>query len=201
MSLADGPDGKANGSYQFDTTNESYIEFPNNASTLAVLHSITMLCWVYISNLSISRSFLFAYHSENNGKKYFGMAIENATLAAYLEGADSPDIQSGILKLKHWHYVGASYDHTSAKASLWVNGTVVRNTSCGTTSFPSTGDSAEGMGAVRVFQERITFKFKGRIAAMQVYNVSLTKQQIEAVKNVSGRGKNIGYKARVCKRT
>lgn len=46
VSLADGPDGKAGGSYSFAGQAGSYIEFPNNGA-LDVQSSITMLCWVY----------------------------------------------------------------------------------------------------------------------------------------------------------
>lgn len=51
-----------------------------------------MLCWVYILNFFIFWSFLFVYYSENNGKKYFGMVIENVILVVYLEGVDLLDI-------------------------------------------------------------------------------------------------------------
>ena len=203
VSLADGPDGKANGSYQFHGTDESYIEFPNDASTLGAQHSITMLCWVYISSSAIFPSPLFVYYSKKNSNKtitkYFGMAIiKNATLAAYFRGTASPNIQSGKLELNHWHYVGASYDRTRKKASLWVNGAAFEKNGVDTIWTLGTGYSAVRMGAFR--KQNMTFKFQGRIAAMQVYDVSLTKEQIEAVRNISGRGKNISYKASVCKR-
>ncbi|KAJ7382483.1 hypothetical protein OS493_034644 [Desmophyllum pertusum] len=46
VSLAAGPCGKPNGSYQFPGTNSSYIKFPG----IGVIDSITVLCWVYVSN-------------------------------------------------------------------------------------------------------------------------------------------------------
>ena len=46
--LAQGPDGKANGSYEFKGTWNSFIEFPNSrGGALNVRYSITMLCWLY----------------------------------------------------------------------------------------------------------------------------------------------------------
>ena len=48
VSLAPGPDGKVNGSYEFSGTANSYIEFPNSeGGPLDVRQSMTMLCWVY----------------------------------------------------------------------------------------------------------------------------------------------------------
>lgn len=206
VSLAEGPHHKANGSYQFTGIDKSYIEFPFNAGTFDALHSITMLCWVYISQRSISTGFLLVYYNKNKTKQNenegFCMAIENDTLAAYFSGTASPDIQSERLYLNHWHYVGVSYDHTSQKASLWVNGTVVKELTGPHPRWndPGIGCNAVSMGALRL-KGKTEFKFKGRIAAMQVYNVSLTKQQIKAMKYVSGRGKKTSYKASVCKRT
>ena len=46
--LAPGPNGKANGSYEFLGTSDSYIEFHNTAGgPLDVRKSITMLCWLH----------------------------------------------------------------------------------------------------------------------------------------------------------
>ena len=191
VSLADGPDGKANGSYQFSGTNESYIEFPNNAGTLYARPSITMLCWVYISN---SSGPLFIYYNKNDRGKHFGMAIAKARLA-YFSG-----IQTGLQEIcsketlgsNRWHYVGASYDNTSKKARLWVNGSLDKEIDVPSWNLP-TEYSAVRMGAVflKNWHGQKTYKFKGRIATMQIYNLSLTEQQIKAVKYVSGQGRNI----------
>ena len=198
VSLADGPDGKASGSYQFHGTEDSYIEFPNNAGTLDARNSITMLCWVYISKSSNFSGPLFIYYNKTNGDKFFGMAIRNAKLASYFKGIVSPDIQSARLESNHWHYVRTSYDHNNNEVSLWVNGTIVVQTKFDANWSLDTGYRAVRMGAIFLKSRQKTFKFKGRITAMQVYNFSLTEKQIEAVKYVLGRGKNISCKVCVC---
>ena len=195
-SLAEGPDGRANSSYQFHGTEDSYIEFPNNAGGLDAQHSITMLCWVYISNSSSCPGPLFIYYNKTNSDKHFGMAIESSKLAVYFTGNTFAEIQSGTLELNHWHYVGASYDHKEKEVRLWVNGTIVEHTKPFTGETLATGYRAVRMGAVflKIWNKCKTLIFKGRISAMQVYNVSLSKQQIEAVKYFSGRGKNMTSK-------
>lgn len=105
------------------------------------------------------------------------MAIKDATLAAYFNGPNRSDIRSEKLALK---------------ASLWVNGTVVDQTSFDSTWTLGTGYCAIRMGAVRLFLESLKKTFK--------FNISLTKQ-MKASKCVSRRGKNISYKACVCNRT
>lgn len=105
------------------------------------------------------------------------MAIENATLAAYFNRTNRSDIGPKKLALK---------------ASLWVNGTVVDQTSFDSTRTFGTGYCATRMGAVRLFLESLKKTFQ--------FNISLTKQK-KAAKCVSRGGKNISYKARVCNRT
>ena len=198
VSLADGPDGKANGSYQFHGTEDSYIEFPNNAGTLDAQHSITMLCWVYISTSSKFFVPLFIYYNKTSSDKFFGMAITNAKLASFFKGNALPDIRSETLGSNHWHYVGASYDHKENEVRLWVNGTIVTQRKFDKGRPRTTGYRAVRMGAIFLKRWPKTTRFKGRITAMQVYNFSLTEQQIEAVKYLSGRDKNISCKVSVC---
>jgi len=198
VSLADGPDGQANGSYQFHGTEDGYIEFPNNAGTLDARHSITMLCWVYISKSSNFSSPLFIYYNKTNSDKFFGMAIRNAKLTSYFKGIASLEVKSARLESNHWHYVGALYDHEKNEVSLWVNGTIVAQRKFANDRPRATGYRAVRMGAIFLKRWQKTLKFKGRITAMQVYNFSLTEQQIEVVKYVSGRGKNISCKVSVC---
>ena len=193
MSLAAGLDGKANGSYQFHGKENSYIEFPNNEGTLDLKYSFTMLCWVYVSKSNlISPSILFIYYNKTNSEEYFSMAMSGANLAVYYQrNPISPDIQSAEekLTLNSWHYVGFSYNNENNSAILWINGTIV-----GKTKFTGwtlgAGYRTVRMGYVNLKHWVKPRPFEKRITAMQVYNVSLTKQQIEAVKYVACRGKN-----------
>jgi len=46
--LASGPDSKANGSYEFEGSSNSYITFQNSdGGPLDVRYSMTILCWLY----------------------------------------------------------------------------------------------------------------------------------------------------------
>lgn len=120
------------------------------------------------------------------------MAIINARLFAYFKECALLKIQSrNPLTSNLWHYVGALYDREKNISSLWVNGTRVKHKTFAASWTLFTGYSAVRMGAISLNNWSI---FKGRIKAMQVYNVSSTNQQIEAVKYSSGRGKNISCK-------
>ena len=188
VSLAAGPNGKPNDSYQFAGQPDSYIEFPNNGS-LDVQHSITMLCWVYLENSSYESGPLFDY---KNPKVYWGvrLGISSGKLAArYTDRSDLntnyelklDTVQS--LALNRWHYVGSSYDYHTGNATLWLNGTAVQELHFKANMSLATQDLVR-MGAITDL-----VSFKGRITAMQVYDVALTAKQINEVKN-DGRGRD-----------
>ena len=136
-----------------------------------------MLCWVYLT--SNTKGPLFFYG--NNRSKLVGMYIDNNGLGARFTHEHYK--LSTELKVRQWHYVGASYDHGTGNANLWVNGTKHDQK----TFIPNMILATEGhnvrMGSV------FNFHFKGRITAMQIYKVALTEEQINIVKSVTDRGK------------
>ena len=73
--------------------------------------------------------------------------------------------------------MGASYDQANGDAKLWVDGKVVQTLNIGSNLQLATQDSVR-MG-VKIGDGRY---FKGRIAQMQVYNVALTQEQVQAIK-------------------
>ncbi|RMX56134.1 hypothetical protein pdam_00012094 [Pocillopora damicornis] len=135
VSLADGPDGKAGGSYAFAGSAGNYIEFPNNGA-LDVQYSITMLCWVYPT------------------------------------GKDGPLFnykRTGSWGVHLWVVFGQL---------LWVDGRQTAQSNIGRVHLSTQNEVRMGVkdGDIRYFQ--------GRIAAMQLYNVALTAEQINVVKKV-----------------
>ncbi|XP_078379553.1 uncharacterized protein LOC144662584 [Oculina patagonica] len=191
VNLTAGPDGKAGGSYQFAGQANSYIEFPNNGG-LDVQFSITMLCWVYpentngpIFNYKITgglASNLWGIHLWiHSGKLYGAFSRRDYTLIQPTLIADQP------LALNQWHYVGLSYDYNTGIANLWLYGQQVWQKDIGARQTLATQDNVR-MGAI----EDDSRYFKGRITAMQIYDVALTAEQINAVEN-AGRGYNSCY--------
>lgn len=178
VSLADGPDGTLNGSYQFYGNSYSYIEFPNNGSFNAH-QSITMLCWVYFA--SETSGPLLVYNIGNDITKFVGMAIYGNVLGAQFKQYHLHT----KLALNHgqWHHVGASYNHGTGNLVLWINGTKDISKKLHTTIALANERYSVRMGSV------LNYHFEGRIAAMQIYKVALTREQINNVKNVADQGK------------
>ena len=181
VSIAAGPDCKAGGSYQFTGQKNSYIEFPNNGG-LDVQHSITMLCWVYpentdgpIFNYKITGSPWAVHFWMHYGKLYGVISQRNYVMVPGLTTFHD-------LTLNQWHYVGLTYSFITGIANLWLNDQrrVQRNIGAGLSL--STQDNVR-MGAL----DNDGRYFKGRITAMQIYDVALTEEQINAVEN-AGQG-------------
>ncbi|KAL9957479.1 hypothetical protein ACROYT_G039117 [Oculina patagonica] len=177
VSLATGPDGKPGGSYQFAGHASSYIEFPNSGG-LHVKHSITMLCWVYLETPYASGP-LFNYGLIVFWGVHFRISY-GKLVAHFKDSADEPLTTTQSLAAKQWYYVGSSYDHNTGNASLWLNGTRVVHKKIGADITLATGHEVR-MGA-RANPDDPRY-FMGRITAMQVYDVALTAEHINEVKD------------------
>ena len=176
VSLAPGPDGKANGSYEFSETSNGSIEFPNSdGGALDVQRSMTMLCWLYHGGQDGP---LFDYGS--SGKWGVCLWVVSAKLFARFVKRDYSitNALSHTTLAGGWKFVGASYNHTSGEAKLWVDGAVVQSLNIGAGHELATqGNISTGV------RTDVWGNFKGRIARMQVYKTALTQEQIRAIKN------------------
>ena len=180
VTQAAGQKGKTGGSYQFTGQANSYIQFPNNGG-LDTERSITMLCWLYPQNTDGP---IFNYKTSGSwgvhmwvvsGKLFARFTKRNYQFTQGL-------ITSNSLVLNQWQYVGASYDHNTGVASLWLDGQQVVQTNIGAGLTLGTQDEVR-MGA-KGGDGRY---FRGRITAMQIYDVALTEEQVNIVK-IRGQG-------------
>ena len=80
------------------------------------------------------------------------------------------------ITLNQWHYVGSTYDYNTGIARLYVDGQMVKELRLDPNIDLATQDDVR-MGATPN-ENRF---FKGRITAMQVYDVALTSEQINDV--------------------
>ena len=102
-------------------TSDHYIEFNSSAEgALDVRFSMTMLCWVYCGGQDGP---IFNY----NGGVY--LRVRYKKLYARFAKRDDflifGDLLHTQLPASGWKFVGASYDHGSGKAQLWVDGVMV----------------------------------------------------------------------------
>ena len=182
--LAQGPDDKANGSYECRDRN-SFIVFPNGqGEALDVRYSITMLCWLYYHG---HNGPIFEYRPDRGvGVRlglHRGMLYARFTNGHYWRSAYSKrtTVAGG------WKFVGASYNYTTGEVKLWVDGDKVQELKI------KAGLRLSTLYKVRIGGTNWWF-FKGRIAQMQVYNLALTQKQIQTIQEQIQRpGENASY--------
>ena len=177
VSFAEGPNGEAYGSYEFKGSRNSSIEFPNSpGGALDVRHSMTVLCWLYYDGkdgpiFNYKTTVRWGVVVRVKGSKFFvRFRKRDYSTTAQLE-SPTPFVP------RAWTFVGATYNNTSGEAKLWIDGDVVHELNIGSNLQLGTQDNV--MMGVRSGDPKF---FKGRIAEMQVYNVPLTQDQIQRIK-------------------
>jgi len=179
VSLAPGPDGKSSGSYKFFGASNSYIEFTNSAGeALDVQHSITMLCWLFYDS---GQGPIFGYRggaSSVNANQGVTLGINETKICVFFTNED----YSSTHTLAHsielvgmgWKFVGASYDRSSGETKLWVDGDEVETTNIGA------GHKLATQGNVIMGES-----LESKIAQMRVYNLALTREQIQTIQKMT----------------
>ena len=173
VNLAPGRKGQIDGSYRFEGQTDSYIKFPINGG-LEIKDSITILYWMYPQNTDGP---IFKYKTSNSWGVH--MRMKSGKLLAHFTQENyqhTPQlITDQPLALNRWHHVGASYDHETGVASLWLNGKQMKHTIA--VGMPLNTQVEIILGAEG---DKGPY-FQGRITAMEIYDVALSKKQMNAV--------------------
>ena len=181
--------GQINGSYEFAGTSASYIEFPNGpGGPLDVRYSMTILCWMYFDG---QNGTLFHYGTSWNLTGVHFWAAGGKLFFRLAKRAD----RSVTGSLKHtrsltssWMFIGASYDQTSGEIKLWVGG-IVYTLNVGAGIELATQNKVR-IGAI--IGDQMQRYFKGRITQLQIYNRTLTPEDIQAIRNqVAGKNESL----------
>ena len=160
--LSLGPDGTQNGSYFFRGAGNSHIKFSNINSDIR--GSITILCWLYTYKNKFETVFL--------QYKNTTLSVFDKTLYVLKNGNLYGRSLTGTLAEKGWVFVGVSYNETSAKAHLWINGNKVNST---------------GLPADFIFHDSHFLKLggdslTGKITQLMLFKSALTQEQIQGIK-------------------
>ena len=165
--LSLGPDGTQNGSYFFGgsetagtSSEDSSIIFSNDNVDLGV--SKTILFWLYTYDSDAEDIFL-----QYNNIKF---SVHDKILQ--LSNSKSRLLLTGILAEKGWIFVGFSYNKSSAEAQLWIDGNMVNSIRL----LPKL--NFQGSQSVTLGGKG----FKGKITQLMFFNLTLTKEQIQGIK-------------------
>ena len=180
ITTASGPDNEEGGSLSFLGTPDSYIEFPNNGK-LDTKDSLTILAWIFPEKAGP----IFNFKRDGWGANLW-LAQPRKLFAHFVDRGDRKliqPLQSTKIAPNRWNFIGATYDHTTGNAGLWINGKFEDFKKVGHIKLAT--NYAIRMGA-RVGDKR---NYRGRIACLQIYNVALTSEQIDNAKNYCKRYK------------
>ena len=173
-----GPFGIPGGSSQFLGRTDSYIELPNNGG-LDTKSSITLLAWVYPQTAGP----IIDYKTNGQGV-HMWMANPRKLMARFgPRGSRTSSFSlssSSVTPLK-WNFLGASYDHDTGKASLWIDGKLAAIKNIGVFKLATTYPVRMGDNTGH------SRHFRGRIACMQVYDKALDSEQILAARDLCKR--------------
>ena len=180
MDFTSGPANESNGAYQFKGTTDSFIQFSNTGGILDVKYSITLMCWVRPGGQDGP---LFNY--KRHGASVWGVHIwinQNGRFFARITKFGRHELLRHLstdqpLEQGRWYHVAATYDSNTGVNSIYVDGVLNKTQNIGTGYRISTNDPAIRMG-VKVGDNRL---FNGAITQMEIYNVSLTGDQIRTV--------------------
>ena len=175
VSLAPGPNGEEDGSYEFFGNANSFIEFPNSlGGALDVRYSMTILCWVYYDEKGGPHGPIFDYNT-GGGYRVQLWVYRRLLYAWFIDRAFSYSLSY----LHHtslaggWKFVGASYDNETGEIKLWADGAFKQTR--GVRARVKLGTQ----GSVRMGVTKNNYLyFKGRISQLQIYNEALSQQQI-----------------------
>lgn len=170
-----GPDGRPRTSYQFYGRRNSYIRFPNRGR-LDAQNAITLLAWIFPEGPGP----IFRYgvdFSVNRGRSLLLKIFPRGSRTARIR----PLIARGVLRYRRWQFVGASYERTTGKTKIYVNGRLVSRKRLRRVRLGTNIPATMGAGGGRYF--------RGRISCMQVYGRVLTRWQIIKRKRRCFKGK------------
>ena len=138
------------------------------------MYSMTLVMWVYSEGTDGP---LFNYRPSGNWATQFwvnGGQFFTRFIKRNHEFVDP--LTSSVITENRWYYVGMSYDYNTGLARLWVDGVEVHQLNVGIYTLGTVGNVRVG---VKSDDNRY---FKGRVSRVQVYNVALTLEQVQAVK-------------------
>ena len=173
--LVSGPFGNANTAYEFSGFRESYISIPQSQH-LDVKNSITILTWVYQTGRAGS---ILLYWNGGRGVDFRTLSPSTVSVQFTKRGGETvPSLNNSTLDLlNRWHYIGASYDHNTGTATLWLGGKNVQQLNLGQLELKTNGDMVIGGG------QGDGDSFEGRVSCVQIYNKVLSEDEVVAVKD------------------
>ena len=150
-----------------------YVKRNCRQTYLSSRYSITLLVWVYPER---TRGELISYWRDSHYG--VGISLENSRPVFDIYSRDQStkhSLQSTKqLPLNQWYHIAGAYDNNTGDARLFVDGDPVENTTI-TSSLELETESGLWLG----------YLFKGKLAQVWIFNVSLSADEVNDVKDTN----------------
>ncbi len=168
--------GKSGGAYDFDGTND-YLNF-TNAITGADFTNKTLMAWIY-PQLSTGGMGIIDKDYDDSPGLYggYGLWLQSNNKLWWWAHSNKDILDTGSLTAPDntWTHVAVVWDNTSKMAYFYINGRLNSNKSDTTIVENSSKTASFVIGSIR--SGSLSF-FNGLIDDPEVWNVSMTQQQI-----------------------
>ena len=173
LSLEEGPRGKANGSYFFNGSFDSYVLLPNTGE-LDIKYVITIITWIFPEVIPAP---ILTY---KNGLGLY-LSTSGTLVAKFIfKDRSTPELlETTAIPLFTWSYVAVWYNYYTGLAGLFIGNKTVVSRDVGSKRQISTGSDIK-IGSSFTDNRH----FKGRISGVQFYDEAMTDKQIRYVKQL-----------------
>ena len=168
---------------EFDGTENSYIEISNPMTINVNQYSYTVSAWVYTTKKipSISAEAIFKGFSNNYAA--FGLSLNGPGqdgVCGWVNGICGSSVcgSETLVSTNQWYFVTGVWSKGTAYAAIYVNGKFIGNCAAATSPYSGTynpeiasGPDANGYNTA----------FQGDISNVQVYNASLSSNDIQTL--------------------
>ena len=176
ITFAPGPFGNPNNSFFFSGDENSYVELTNTGQ-LDARFSIGVFAWVHLHN---SSGPIYKHVPEHYS---FSLRVVHSTLGVRVRFMERKTFKGFLLYKKKvleadvWNFIGTTYDYHTGFATIFVNNKTAMQKVIKAKMELAT-DSHVRIGANR----KKNLYFRGRIFCLQVYDQTLSVDQIVKIK-------------------
>ncbi|XP_070559945.1 uncharacterized protein [Ptychodera flava] len=166
--------GTIAGAYQFTGNADSYVEFPNNGA-YDTRYSIHVLMYIFPQGTN-GPTFNFKrddwrVHMSGGNEQFAARFMTRNTLSL------TATVNTQTLELNNWNFVGASYNHNTGLAKLWVMDQLKSSKDIGIIELATNYEVR--IGAVNIHSNFL----RAMVSCMQVYDRELSPSEILAAES------------------
>ena len=176
--LTGGYGGK--GAYMFNGSND-YIAIGDSSELDAGLNQLTVAAWVYPKDLSSNHAIVSKWQRFGTTNRSYSLFVILGNIIFSVENSSDDSVSASnntALSTNSWQYVVGTWN--GSKVKLYVNGEIADEKNL---TGAGVYDSTAGLAIGKVNTNENYYYFNGTIDEVEIYNRSLSKEQIVAIFN------------------